>query len=749
MKKRILSVLLTLCMIAFLMPMTVSASGQTYLALGDSISTGYGLDNAGTEAFPSLLKNQLGSDYTLVNKAVNGETTSSLLARLSTTEYQNAVIDADLITITIGGNDLMAILYSFLADEMNMSADQVKATLESGTDMTALTAAANAINSGSFVPSAVDIAAIAVRFASVISTIKALNPDAMIITATQYDPYKYLTYQINSLYSLLPSFAPDYIPLADAIIKLSGTINSALSTLNGMLRSGSGYTVADVYSVFNGSSEQLCNASILMAGLSVKSINMDFHPNAQGHRMIASCIASVLPPVVTYTITFRHHDDVSADTVKKTNGSGKLKELPTPTRKGYLFDGWYDAQTNGNKITLDKKYTEDTTLHAYWTVCDHKASTKKPTCDSSAVCSLCGDTVAALGHQFASAWVKEKFEHYHECSVCSAKKDKEDHKYDNACDTNCNTCDYVREVTHRYTALKHDNTHHWYECADCGQKNSSEKTAHSGGNANCAEQALCDVCGAAYGALNENAHDYMTILTVGEATHYYACSRCDAKKDETAHSFTGLTSNGDGTHSGSCICTKTAAVACAGGTATCTDRAVCTACHTAYGELDSNNHTSSQAEYVSNENGTHHKTHTCCNASTLAEFCSGGTATCKGKAVCEHCGVAYGDLAEHTGGTATCTNKAICTVCKESYGEIDPDNHNFNTVPQSDEEFHWHICRDCGMITEKTAHEYGNDNRCVCGAEKDRTFVIIVIASVALLGIVGTALLWFVFKKKK
>ena len=30
---------------------------------------------------------------------------------------------------------------------------------------------------------------------------------------------------------------------------------------------------------------------------------------------------------------------------------------------------------------------------------------------------------------------------------------------------------------------------------------------------------------------------------------------------------------------------------------------------------------------------------------------------------------------EHTGGTATCKDKAICEVCGESYGELDPNNH--------------------------------------------------------------------------
>ena len=56
---------------------------------------------------------------------------------------------------------------------------------------------------------------------------------------------------------------------------------------------------------------------------------------------------------------------------------------------------------------------------------------------------------------------------------------------------------------------------------------------------------------------------------------------------------------------------------------------------------------------------------------------TGGTATCKELAKCEHCGVSYGELADHTGGTATCQTQAVCEVCGVSYGELDPDNHEY------------------------------------------------------------------------
>lgn len=58
-------------------------------------------------------------------------------------------------------------------------------------------------------------------------------------------------------------------------------------------------------------------------------------------------------------------------------------------------------------------------------------------------------------------------------------------------------------------------------------------------------------------------------------------------------------------------------------------------------------------EWTSNGNGTH--THTCLNNSSHTETgnCSGGTATCTEKAVCEICNAAYGELnaSNHTGGT--------------------------------------------------------------------------------------------------
>lgn len=60
------------------------------------------------------------------------------------------------------------------------------------------------------------------------------------------------------------------------------------------------------------------------------------------------------------------------------------------------------------------------------------------------------------------------------------------------------------------------------------------------------------------------------------------------------HTFGEWVSNGDGTHSRECTvdgCKGVETMACSGGKATCTEKAVCEYCGKAYGKTDSNNHT--------------------------------------------------------------------------------------------------------------------------------------------------------------
>ena len=78
--------------------------------------------------------------------------------------------------------------------------------------------------------------------------------------------------------------------------------------------------------------------------------------------------AIVVNPVAV-TITFDPMGGTVDPKTMTTGTDGKLKDaLPTPTRPGYTFDGWYsDKNYTGNKITQDVTFLRDSTVYAKWT----------------------------------------------------------------------------------------------------------------------------------------------------------------------------------------------------------------------------------------------------------------------------------------------------------------------------------------------------------------------------------------------
>ena len=78
--------------------------------------------------------------------------------------------------------------------------------------------------------------------------------------------------------------------------------------------------------------------------------------------------STAAPPAVTkFTVTFDANGGSVSPETMETDENGKLTALPTPTRDGCTFDGWYDAKDGGSKVSADKTYTEDTTIYAHWT----------------------------------------------------------------------------------------------------------------------------------------------------------------------------------------------------------------------------------------------------------------------------------------------------------------------------------------------------------------------------------------------
>lgn len=235
---------------------------------------------------------------------------------------------------------------------------------------------------------------------------------------------------------------------------------------------------------------------------------------------------------------------------------------------------------------------------------------------------------------------------------------------------------------------------------------------HTGGTETptCTTGKICRLCWSEYGILG---HDWGAWRPNDDGTHTRRCTRsnCDAVENESCSGGTG--------------------------TFTCTKGKTCEKCGAEYGVLGHD-----WGAWTSDGDGTH-GTHTrrctrCDKEET--ESCSGG-ATCTSPGVCATCGGSYYgghdwgewssagngthirnckncykvDTASCTGGTATCTAKAVCEACGGEYGEKDPNNHALvhpSAKAPTCTEIGWDaydLCVRCGYTTRKELPALNHD----------------------------------------
>ena len=207
---------------------------------------------------------------------------------------------------------------------------------------------------------------------------------------------------------------------------------------------------------------------------------------------------------------------------------GQKATPPTdpPVKTGYIFSGW-------TGFDYTKPMLENAKATAIWTVCDHSGNTAQLSCTEPVACSVCGGTIAALGHDFsASVWHHDNYTHWKKCARCDAKNDESPHDWDSgnvtvpsSCLTEgertytCNECGVIKIEPiqangHKWDqAWQYDAAHHWHEClnADCDVKdNDSAKEgygAHTGGTATCTAEAICKYCHQYYGEKDPANHE--------------------------------------------------------------------------------------------------------------------------------------------------------------------------------------------------------------------------------------------------
>lgn len=294
-----------------MVPASASAAGTgSYVALGDSISAGYGLSE-GELSFPERLAQSTG--YALADfSSSDGVTSQALLETLSQPEVADAVKNADVITITVGGNDLMNALYEYLADApgVSMTADQIRDGLVNGTikDPLVLLTLMNSLSGFPKSSHAEDaLTTLRTNLSSALAQIKVMNPDVTCIIANQYNPYWHI--KEAAAIGIVLTFETGVLDLNTTLAEVAQT---------------QGVTAVDVYGAFHVSADNPCNADFT----AIDDFNLDFHPNALGHQLIAAEFAKAFPdPVQTYDVWVAG-TQVNENNAGNVLGDGKVSYDP-------------------------------------------------------------------------------------------------------------------------------------------------------------------------------------------------------------------------------------------------------------------------------------------------------------------------------------------------------------------------------------------------------------------------------------
>ena len=148
-----------------------------------------------------------------------------------------------------------------------------------------------------------------------------------------------------------------------------------------------------------------------------------------------------------------------------------------------------------------------------------------------------------------------------------------------------------------------------------------------------------------------------------------------------------------------------------GGTATCISPAACRSCGYGYGQVNGDNHASTETFFAKSSETQHTQYHTCCNQAMAATA---------------HSVNQPGDR------VATCTVGAYCHLCNNYYGEKDADNHESTETHYSSVDKAQHALRHscCDQTIEKKNHTLEDGICTVCG----RRFNVVITHGTATCG---------------
>ncbi len=229
--KKVLSVLLA-ALVAF-SALCLAASAEeplNYVVLGDSIARGAGVWNADEASFGRIIADTNGYNY--VNYGIDGFRTIDLIDLLDREDVSASVAAADIISLSIGGNDYLQQNLPKIFAQVTVGNYKIVNDIEKDFNE---------------------------NFAVIIGKIKALNPGATLIVQTLYNPR----------FDLLRGFYDE------AVVRINRGVNAYLEANPGA------YEILDVHAEFTPDHFEYISADTI-------------HPSAIGNIRIAEMLLQKL-----------------------------------------------------------------------------------------------------------------------------------------------------------------------------------------------------------------------------------------------------------------------------------------------------------------------------------------------------------------------------------------------------------------------------------------------------------------------
>ncbi len=228
------------------------------------------------------------------------------------------------------------------------------------------------------------------------------------------------------------------------------------------------------------------------------------------------------------------------DDGEKTLVDGNQFFIPFGTSAGtiitFIFE--YAGEEGFNPSTREFVLTID--------VCPHERFEETKGTDEQYhwdVCSYCHEKLNISEHTWSTEYSFDENSHWIECTECGVHKDEGEHTGGEALCTIapiCSVCNNsygeVDPDNHTWESeYDFDENTHWIPCSYCAAR--KDESEHTGGEADCINQAHCSVCDTDYGEVDSDNHKHINETEFGwdNETHWNYCDDCDMEVNEEPH----------------------------------------------------------------------------------------------------------------------------------------------------------------------------------------------------------------------